>query len=283
MQVLPLFILPEIILPWLWKSGAMNSGSWWVENVFPIQSWNNEPAFWRAYGFVLAWPLFIYNVFDGNPTTFWLVLSFVQTFVLIPLIVRKWGKGAYCGWICSCGGLAETLGDEYRTEAPHGPVAKRWENAGQWVLAFVFLLTGVKLVTVLLGASVPALNLESYASQGERVYSIVVDILFAGVLGLGVYFFLSGRFWCRFLCPLAALMHIYTRFTRYRIFAAKERCISCNVCTSVCHMGIDVMGYANKGIPMDDVQCVRCSACVVNCPMDVLSFGELREEVKDEG
>ena len=40
-------------------------------------------------------------------------------------------------------------------------------------------------------------------------------------------------------------------------------------------MGIDVMNYANKGIPMNDVECVRCSACVVNCPTQVLSFGSL--------
>ena len=40
-------------------------------------------------------------------------------------------------------------------------------------------------------------------------------------------------------------------------------------------MGIDVMGYANKGIPMNDVECVRCSACVVSCPLQVLSFGNL--------
>ena len=38
-------------------------------------------------------------------------------------------------------------------------------------------------------------------------------------------------------------------------------------------MGIDVMNYANKGIPMNDVECVSCSACIVNCPTQVLSFG----------
>ena len=35
------------------------------------------------------------------------------------------------------------------------------------------------------------------------------------------------------------------------------------------------MNYANKGIPMNDVECVRCSACVVNCPTEVLTFGSL--------
>ena len=274
-QLIPLFVLPEIVLPALWKSSAIGADSWLVQNVFPMQSWNNEPSFWRAYGLVLAWPLFLYNVFDGSPTSFWLGVSFLQTFVLIPLAVRRWGKGAYCGWICSCGGLAETLGDDYRTEAPHGSVPKRWENLGQYVLAFVFLLTAARLVTVLFGANDPSTMLAPFATEGERFYSVVVDILFAGVLGLGVYFFLSGRVWCRFACPLAALMHIYARFSRYRIVAAKEKCISCNVCTTVCHMGIDVMGYANKGFPMNDVQCVACSACITSCPMDVLSFDEL--------
>ena len=69
------------------------------------------------------------------------MFSLVQTFVIIPLIIYKWGKGAYCGWICSCGALAETLGDEYRTLAPHGPKAKRLENIGQWILLAAFIIT----------------------------------------------------------------------------------------------------------------------------------------------
>ena len=68
-------------------------------------------------------------------------------------------------------------------------------------------------------------------------------------------------------------MHIYARFSRFRIFADKKKCISCNVCTSVCHQGIDIMSFANKGLPMEDPECVRCSACVQQCPTGVLSFG----------
>src|SRR4029077_13233124 len=85
----------------------------------------------------------------------------------------------------------------------------------------------------------------------------------------------SGRVWCRFACPLAALMHVYARFTSFRILADKKKCISCSVCTSVCHQGIDIMAFANKGLPMEDPQCVRCSACVESCPTGVLTFGSL--------
>jgi polyferredoxin len=104
-------------------------------------------------------------------------------------------------------------------------------------------------------------------------YYHVVDIFLAGIIGVGMYFWFSGRVWCRFACPLAALMHVYTRFSRFRIFAEKAKCISCNVCTSVCHQGIDIMNFANKGLPMEDPECVRCSACVQACPTGVLAFG----------
>ena len=35
------------------------------------------------------------------------------------------------------------------------------------------------------------------------------------------------------------------------------------------------MSFANKGEPMADVQCVRCSACVQSCPTGVLEFGQI--------
>lgn len=271
-QAFPLFLFPEFIFPLLGKIGVLGAKDGFIfTQVFP------NGSYWHSYGFILAWPLFMPNLYASNITTFWLVFSLLQTFVFIPYIVYRWGKGAYCGWICSCGALAETLGDEYRTLAPHGPRAKKWENFGQWALLTAFIITGLKLISVLYDFNIPIINEKvSFTSDFLHVfYYIGIDVIFAGVLGVGVYFFMSGRVWCRFGCPLAAWMHIVSRFSQYRIFSDKKKCISCNICTKVCHMGIDVMNYANKGIPMNDVECVRCSACVVNCPTEVLSFGSL--------
>nr|HNH85333.1 4Fe-4S binding protein [Acidobacteriota bacterium] len=176
---------------------------------------------------------------------------------------------------------AETLGDDYRMLAPHGEKAKRWENLGQVILAAIVLITILWALghwtpegSVFRTARLGSLTLAKLSLGLKNLYSLVVDVAFAGAIPLAVYFFYSGRIWCRYGCPLAALMHIYTKFSRYRIFSDKKKCISCNICTKVCHMGIDVMGYASQGRPMDDVECVRCSACVVSCPMDVLSFGQ---------
>jgi len=260
-QILFLFLLPfHLYKPLILDN--LGAQHWIVSELFPSGKWS-------SFAFILFWPL---NMWEFGSSTFWTWFPFVQAGLILFFLIRHYGKGVYCGWICSCGGMAETLGDEYRRKTPHGPGAKRLENVGQTVLFAAIIFTPIIYLNKSgMWSSFPLL---SYTMTG--VYKFLIDVIFAGILGLGVYFFLGGRIWCRYGCPLAALMHIYTRFSRYRILSEKKDCISCEICTRVCHMGIDVMSFANKGIPMNDVQCVRCSACVTECPMDVLSFAKLK-------
>ena len=269
-QVVPLFLLPEVILPLLGHNGLLPRGI--ADALFPVVTYGHGREYWRAYGLILAWPLNVYNVFTHEPLGWWLAISFVQTFVLIPLGIYYFGKGVYCGWICSCGALAETLGDTHRHKMPHGPFWNRLNMAGQGVLAVAMALLVVRIV----GWILPAGNIADAIFEPilKTRYKWTVDVFLAGVVGYGAYFWYSGRVWCRFFCPLAALMHIFARFSRFAIVAEKKKCISCNVCTSVCHQGIDVMNFANKGLPMTDPECVRCSACVSSCPTGVLTFGQ---------
>ncbi|MFN7952062.1 MAG: NAD(P)-binding domain-containing protein [bacterium] len=286
-QVLPLFLLPYVLLPWAGHAGWFDAGIGrrFADAFFPLASYGQGREYWRAFGFVLAWPLFIWNFFTAKPMWAWLAVGCVQTFVLIPWMVRRWGKGAYCGWICSCGALAETMGDLHRGKMPHGPRWNQVNLVGQGVLAFASALFVARIASWSFPGSAVGRGLQSLYDRlvsnatvlgvVHLDYYHVVDVFLAGIVGVGCYFWFSGRVWCRFACPLAALMHVYARFSRFRIFADKKKCISCNVCTSVCHQGIDVMSFANKGRPMEDPECVRCSACVASCPTGVLSFGSL--------
>lgn len=290
-QVGPLFLLPYVLLPWLGSLGVFDTGSLGAiaDALFPRTEWDlHGREYWRSLGFILAWPLFFWNVFTDQPMWAWLAISGVQTFVVIPLLVRRYGKGAYCGFICSCGALAETLGDAHRHKMPKGRAAQ-WLN----LAGVVFLVAALALLALRVYSwAVPsswAQGAYMAALHGKTVrwaalpwplpalsYVWIVDLFFAGIVGVGLYFHFSGRTWCRFFCPLASLMNMYTRaFSRFRIFADKKRCISCNQCTTVCHQGIDVMHFAARGAPMNDPQCVRCSACVQTCPTGTLRFGRL--------
>jgi len=288
-QLIPLLLLPYLFLPLMDHAGMFEGGTgkWIADQLFPLAEDGGARPYWRAVGLILAWPLFIWNIYTAEPMWMWLGISLFQTFVIIPWIVVKFGKGAYCGWICSCGAMAETLGDATRTEMPHGRKWNWLNMAGQVILLLSFVILGLRIVAWVF----PEQAMESWFGDlyvnllagGELFgipmnYSTSVDYFLSGVLGMGLYFHFSGRTWCRFFCPLAALMHIYARFSRFRIFSKKEKCISCGVCTRVCHQGIDVAAFAVRGMPMEDPQCVRCSACVYHCPTGTLSFGYLDEQ-----
>ena len=299
-QVVPLFILPFILLPWMGHNGWFDAGlgKTIADGLFPVADlrWENHGReYWRSVGFILAWPLLPWNFFTDQPMMWWLIIGCIQTFVIIPLIVWKWGKGAYCGWICSCGALAETMGDNHRHKMPHGPFLNRLNMIGQVFLLLVSVLLVARVVSWIApdGSSLEnaaktiyMVGFHGRGSSWETLpwfmsflnYTWFVDLLFAGIFGVAFYFWFSGRVWCRFACPLAALMHIYARFSKFRIISEKKKCISCNVCTTVCHQGIDVMNFANKGLPMEDPECVRCSACVQSCPTGVLQFGEVNRK-----
>ncbi len=296
-QFIPLFLLPEIILPWLGYMGIYDAGmgKYIADSLFPSYispealtahqwpEWGHPRAYWHAYGFILAWPLNVYNLLTPTPIIGWLIISFIQTFILLPALIYKYGKGVYCGWICSCGALAETLGDNQRHKMPHGSGWNKLNFLGQMLLLVAILFLIARIVgwifpDLWINASFSLLltgENQDYKLVNALSWKWTVDVLLGGILGVGLYFKYSGRVWCRFACPLAALMNIYARFSRFRIFADKNKCISCNQCTNICHQGIDVMAFANKGKPMEDPQCVRCSACIQTCPTGVLQFGEI--------
>jgi len=275
-----LCLLPEILLPWAGRNGYFEPNErlrlladGLFERLDGIQG--RERAYWRAYGLIVPFPLNVANLFTDRPMWLWIEISVVQLAAFVPLMVRRWGKGGFCGWICPWGAVAETVGDRQREKMPHGP---RWNGLnmlGQGVLALALTLLGLRLWGWANGAgSWPAIGFGwIYNGVPYLNYAWLVDVMMAGVLGLGLCFFLSGRAFCRFACPLGALMHIYARGMRFRIFPDKARCTSCAECTMVCHAGVDVMNFANKDLPVVDPECVRCSACVAQCPTGALTLG----------
>ena len=132
-QVIPLFLLPEIVLPLFDRHGWLPAEL--ADALFPRVDYGHGREFWRAYGLILAWPLNVYNIFTQEPLGWWIAIGVAQTLILIPLGIYFFGKGVYCGWICSCGALAETLGDTHRHKMPHGPLWNRMNLIGQGILA----------------------------------------------------------------------------------------------------------------------------------------------------
>ena len=107
----------------------------------------------------------------------------------------------------------------------------------------------------------------------RKSYSFLIGSIFSGVIGTGFYPIFGNRVWCRFGCPMAAILGLQQRlFSRFRITTNGGQCISCGNCSAYCEMGIDVRAYAQKGENIVRASCVGCGICSAVCPRGVLKL-----------
>ncbi len=257
------FLIPEFLFQWAIRYQ-------WVGEELAKNPQFAEQA-WRSYGIIYAWPLFFYQFFY-DPHKIWVIWGVLLTFLIIPLFVIWHGK-RYCSWICGCGGLAETFGDRWRHLAPKGRASMRWEHMQLVILILAAAITGGMLLRdAYTWLRAPALF-------GLEAYHLIVDIWLVGILPVTLYPFLGGKVWCRYWCPLAKMMHLFSAayvklgISRFAIHA-NDKCIGCSECTRNCQVGIDVMNYALKQQVLDNStsSCIGCGICVSVCPMDTLHF-----------
>ena len=95
------------------------------------------------------WPLNYYLFEDwhlkallnsGTLGYFFLIVGLLLIFVISPTLTYFYGKRWYCSWVCGCGGLAETAGDEFRHLSDKSTMAWKLER---------YLIHGVLLFVVL--------------------------------------------------------------------------------------------------------------------------------------
>ncbi len=111
------------------------------------------------------------------------------------------------------------------------------------------------------------------AYQLRKSYGFLIGAMFSGVIGVGFYPIFGSRVWCRFGCPMAAILGFQQRlFSKFRITTNGGQCISCGNCSTYCEMGIDVRAYAQKGENIVRSSCVGCGICSAVCPRGVLKL-----------
>lgn len=131
---------------------------------------------------------------------------------------------------------------------------------------------------------IPRGPLTGMAEKLKRSYAFFIGALFSGAAGVGLYPLMGSRVWCRFGCPMAAILGLIQKFGRFRITVKKDMCIACGNCSTYCEMGIDVRAYAMANQEIKRASCVGCGMCAHVCPRGVLKLetrsdgGPVREE-----
>ncbi|UQD57348.1 4Fe-4S dicluster domain-containing protein [Flavobacterium sp. K5-23] len=141
------------------------------------------------------------------------------------------------------------------------------------LVAIIIISIGINLFS----GNQNILFIDSY--ELRKWYGFAIGAAFSGVIGVGFYPIFGNRVWCRFGCPMAAILGLQQRlFSKFRITTNGGQCISCGNCTTHCEMGIDVRSYAQKGENIVRSSCVGCGICAAVCPRGVLKLENAGEE-----
>ncbi len=217
------------------------------------------------------------------------------------LVGRVW-----CGWICPLGTLIEWISlRPARRRAVH--LSPRWRMIKNVLLlvilaaalfgnltllvfdplallthsmatvvlpAFNHVITSAEVVLYPIPFLRPALDGAENLLRGpilppeQPIYeNALIAGLFVGLLALNVF---AARFWCRYLCPLGALLGLASKVSILRPVIGSA-CSHCARCARACQMdAIDQDQDQDYHIAAAD--CTVCLDCLATCPKGAVEF-----------
>lgn len=186
----------------------------------------------------------------------------------------------FCGWICPIGTVLDlvrplafwqkrvtrSLGQGFRS--------KRNSKARYFLLAGVvaagfFSIQAIGWLDplVIFHRTAGALTTNYFSFQQPPLFAMlsVVSLAFLAIVSLELW---QPRFWCRNLCPLGALLSIFSRFSLMNR-KVSTACSLCGDCRRVCPM---------NAIPKETHEtsysdCTFCLECESSCPKNGITFG----------
>ncbi len=203
----------------------------------------------------------------------------------------------FCGWVCPFGSLHQGIGYlAHRKEKSKDIVQINSYHPLQrikYLFLFIFLgaaaypsdeaflLTGLLDPIPLITRTVNLLVIPiadtavGITSIKERMYQGGWLLFMVFISALLANLFIP-RLYCRFVCPLGALLGLISRLAVWRIGKIKEPCSDCKMCERHCEGGC---------APSTNIrfsECVLCCNCIDPCPDKVMTYQALSRPAGEE-
>jgi len=184
-------------------------------------------------------------------------LSLLVAVVGLTLVSKK----SFCGWACPIGFAGELLGQlggkVLGTQWRPGPRLDQVLRLIRYPVLVAFLYLTYKSGELILRGYDPFYLIFSgfgHGSAGAASYYV------QGALIMGAL--LVPMFFCRYLCPLGAVLDPFSRLGWIKVARNATTCTDCGICQTACPHDIPVqrVDYVRSR------DCTNCAECIEACP-----------------
>lgn len=180
--------------------------------------------------------------------------------VVVALLFRR----SFCGTICPLGTLQELsarLGK--RLFRRRFAVPRAVDRPARYLK--YLLLVAIVALSAFLGELVvrpydPWVAYQHLATP-ELVTGFLVGLIVLAASLIGSLFY--DRFFCRYLCPMGALLGVIGKIGWFRVRREPAVCTSCGACDRACPVDLPV----STSTEVRSAECISCTQCVTACPV----------------
>lgn len=183
------------------------------------------------------------------------VIHYLVAKMLGPIL---FGRG-FCGWACWTAMVLDIL--PYKRNNA-GRMATKWESL-RYIHFGISLLLVLALWFFFQYRPNPMGQSELVWLVGGNTFYFAFSIILAFMLK-------DNRAFCKYLCPITAILKITSRFAFLKIEGDRATCTQCGVCSMTCPMDINIMEYVNNDERVLSTECIFCLTCTTVCPEGIL-------------
>jgi polyferredoxin len=174
-----------------------------------------------------------------------------------------WGR-RFCAYLCPLGSVLEAV---YGLRSRKYKLRKRLPYFVDRKYAFIkYLILMLTLITSILGVGYVYIRACPFYALSRLPGLAIQGLVWLAIILVSGLFI--ERFWCRFLCPYAALMNVFQKLgelaglKRRKVKRNLERCTDCGVCMLYCPMNLNISEAEYVHCP----DCIHCGLCSDKCP-----------------
>jgi NosR/NirI family transcriptional regulator, nitrous oxide reductase regulator len=168
----------------------------------------------------------VQNVALGIFDTTYAVPLAALAFFILPLAVALFAGRTFCAAVCPHGALQELI----LIKPVRVPV---WLEHGLGLVPFIYL--GAAVAFAATGSAFIICRYDPFVPVFRMTGSFWIWMFVGAFLVVGLF---VGRPYCRFLCPLGALLRVGSLFSKWRVSITPTSCTQCRLCENACPYGV---------------------------------------------